>query len=157
VKGDRGRHADLAMIHMAAKGLFGDVSTGGDGRADYEAWLERHTGARSAGKLSPRARRDLVATIRREKLIPDRPRGERPASRDADRPTRAQWAKIAGLARRLGWDEGLEDARLRGFVRRTAKIDDARFLSRSQASAVISGLEAWTAQRGTGDELPEMR
>ncbi len=41
------RNGDLAMIHIAAKRLFGDVSKGSDGREAYEDWLQRHTGKRS--------------------------------------------------------------------------------------------------------------
>ena len=142
------RNSDLAMIHIAAKRLFGDVSKGGDGREAYEDWMERHTGKRSASKLTTSERIDLVKRLRRDGLLPERARGGIGKSRNGeDRPTSAQWAKIGGLARSMGWEQGLEDARLRSFVERTAKVNSARFMTRTQASKVIMGLEGWVRQR----------
>lgn len=141
------RTADLAAIHIGAKALFGDVSKGGDGRDEYEAWLERHTGKRSAGKLSTDQRIDLIKMMRKEGLLPDRtPGGKGPTAGGEDRPTSAQWAKMAAIGRSMGWEQGLEDERLRSFVKRTAKVSSTRFLSRTQASKVITGLEGWAAQ-----------
>lgn len=62
------------------------------------------------------------------------------------RPTEAQWAEIERLSLAMGWS-GLDDGALRGFVRRTCGVDDARFITRSQATAIISGLRRWLAQR----------
>ena len=62
------------------------------------------------------------------------------------RPTDTQWAEIERLALRMGWS-GLDDGALRGFVRRTCDVADVRFLTRGQATAVISGLRRWVAQR----------
>jgi len=145
------RNSDLAMIHIAAKRLFGDVSKGGDGRDAYEDWLERLSGKRSAGKLTTPERIDLIKRLRRDGLIPERERGGIGAAADgAERPTSAQWAKLGGLARSMGWEKGLEDARLRSFVTRTAKVHSTRFITRAQASKVILGLEEWVRQREAG-------
>lgn len=46
----------------------------------------------------------------------------------------------------MGWG-GLDDRALRGFVRRTCEVEDVRFITRGQATAVISGLRRWLAQR----------
>jgi hypothetical protein len=62
------------------------------------------------------------------------------------RPTEAQLAEIERLCLRMGWS-GLDDGALRGFVRRTCAADDVRFITRGQATAVISGLRRWLAQR----------
>ncbi len=141
------RNGDLAMIHMAAKHLFGDTSKGGAGRADYEDWLESRTGKRSASKLTTDERIGLVKILRRDGLIPDSGRGGLGRTADGeDRPTSAQWGKIGGLSRALGW-KGLEDQGLKAFVTRTAKVSSTRFLTRAQASAVILGLEEWVAQK----------
>lgn len=137
---DPRRNADLAVIHMAAKHMFGDVSRGGHGRDDYEAWLERHTGVKSAGKLSKQGRIDLCRRIRRDGIIPDKRKG----GKAADRPTPSQWAKITALVRSIGWTDChdvLDDPRLQSFARRTAKVDATRFLTRLQASKLILGLE----------------
>lgn len=60
------------------------------------------------------------------------------------RPTEAQLATIERLA--VAMD--LSDAALTGFVRRTTHVDDVRFLTRAQASQVITGLERWATSRG---------
>lgn len=62
------------------------------------------------------------------------------------RPTDTQWAEIERLALRMGWS-GLDDGALRSFVRRTCEVEDVRFITRGQATAVISGLRRWVAQR----------
>lgn len=69
-----------------------------------------------------------------------------------DRPTPSQLAALERLALAMGWD-GLDDARVAGFVRRTATVDNIRFLSRANATACIAGLTRWARQRGinTGD------
>ncbi|MBK1690999.1 regulatory protein GemA [Ectothiorhodospira mobilis] len=76
--------------------------------------------------------------------IPGPPRrgGARPS-----RPTRSQLAALEHFAQRLGWTDGLEDERLRGFVRRTAGVSDVRFLTRGQATQVITGMKRWAYQR----------
>ncbi len=147
-KSNTRRNSDLAMIHIAAKTLFGDVSKGGAGREDYEDWLELKTGKRSSGKLTMSERIELIKALRKDGLIPDRKRsGIGQTIRGEERPTPAQWNKIGGLARSMGWECGLEDHRLHSFVERTAKVSNARFMSRSQASKVITGLEQWVCQR----------
>jgi len=94
------RNSDLAMIHIAAKRLFGDVSKGADGREAYEDWLERHTGKRSAGKLTTGQRIDLIRRMRKDGLIPDRtPGGKGPTAGGEERPTSSQWAKMAAIGR----------------------------------------------------------
>lgn len=141
------RKADLALIHMTGKALFGDVSRGGLGREEYEDWLEVRTGKRSAADLDTGERIALLKAIRREGLLPERSRGGRGPTRDGrDRPTTQQWAKIAALGRSMGWQGGLEDKRLHGFVTRTVKVASPRFITRAQATAVITGLEAWARQ-----------
>jgi hypothetical protein len=61
-----------------------------------------------------------------------------------ERPTEAQWATIERLAAALG----LTEAGLAGFVRRSCRVDDPRFLTRRQATEVITGLTRWARSRG---------
>ena len=146
------RVADLAIIHMAAKRMFGDVSRGGHGRDNYEDWLLRHTGQRSASSLSEDQRAALIKVLRRDGAVPERARGG--AGRTAggvDRPTSAQWAKIGGMARSMGW-KGLEDPALKAFCARTAKVSATRFMTRAQASAVIVGMENWLREKAENNE-----
>jgi hypothetical protein len=137
------RAADLAMIHMAAKRLFGEVGRGSAGRDDYENWLQRHTGKRSAGDLTADERIAFVKVLRREGLLKERGAG----GVGKDRPTTEQWSHLGGMARQMGWPDGLEDPGLAAFVKRTAKVSHPRFLTRSQASAVITGLRNWLGQK----------
>ena len=58
-----------------------------------------------------------------------------------------QLLAIERLALEMGWREGLTDARLIAFVRRTAKVDAVRWLSPDAASKIISGLQRWHRQR----------
>lgn len=147
------RNSDLAMIHIAAKHLFGDTSRGSDGRDAYEDWLGRHTGKRSASDLTRDERIAFIKMLRREGLIPESGRGGKGRTAvGADRPTSSQWARIGGLSRSMGWN-GLEDPALKAFVKRTAKIETTRFMTRKQASAVILGLEEWLRQKGDEDAM----
>lgn len=61
-----------------------------------------------------------------------------------DRPTPAQWATVERLAGALE----LTPAALAAFVKRTTGLDDPRFMTRRDASAVITGLEKWARGRG---------
>lgn len=60
------------------------------------------------------------------------------------RPTDAQWATIERLAASIG----IDDTALAAFVRRTTGLDDTRFMTRRNASDVISGLTRWAKGRG---------
>lgn len=60
-----------------------------------------------------------------------------------ERPSKPQWTEIERLAQSFGWTDGLDDRRLAGFVAHTARVDGPRFLTRAQATAVISGLRRW--------------
>lgn len=61
--------------------------------------------------------------------------------------TRWQLATIERLAWGMGWTDGLIDARLISFVKRTAQVERVDWLTRRGASAVISGLMRWKRQR----------
>ena len=61
-----------------------------------------------------------------------------------ERPSAPQWARIEQLSAQLG----LTDAGLAQFVARTAKVDDPRFLTKAQATAVITALTKWAGGRG---------
>lgn len=73
--------------------------------------------------------------------------GPPPRASGWDRPSRSQLGEIERLALAFGWGDGLDDRRLAGFVSRTARVDSPRFLTRAQATAVISGLRRWQKGR----------
>lgn len=119
----------LARYHVLAKKQFGqDEET-------RRAHLERHTGQRSAADCTDA---QLTAVANAMAAEQDSAIG----GIGLDRPTKPQWARLAALSRARGWD-GLDDARLKGFIRRTAKVAAARFLTRELISKVIMGLENW--------------
>lgn len=134
------RKKSLALIHMGAARLLGiDNWNDPDQNTLYRDWLEANTGQRSCKHLDAQSLARAVRTLRAAGALDSTGRG----GRGADRPTDAQWARLAALAKERGWFGGLEDSRLRGFVRRTAKVDNTRFLTRQQMSQVITGLERW--------------
>jgi len=130
----------LAQVHLGGKRLFGDD------RETYEEYLHTHTGERSCAALTVPQLRAVALELRRAGALDGPARG---GQRAADRPTPAQWAKLGALARAMGW-EGLESPALQGFVKRTAKVSHSRFLTRAQASRVITGLETWLGQKNSG-------
>ncbi|MGR5240234.1 phage protein GemA/Gp16 family protein [Photobacterium damselae] len=64
------------------------------------------------------------------------------AQADAQRPTDAQWRKLAALSYSKGWS-GLNDAALKSFVNRTVQTSNVKSLTRAQITDVITGLEKW--------------
>jgi hypothetical protein len=108
-------------------------------RADLDEWV-----GRDSSRDCTAAELDLcIATLRRLGAWDGAQAGG--AGPEADRPTPKQRARIGALARSLGWDGGLSDRRTNQFVKRTAKVSAARFLTRAKASDVILGLEAMAA------------
>ena len=107
---------------------------------------ETHTGHSSCRDMSDAQLtrwcwklKDMGADI----YVPDpAPRG----GQDLTKPTTRQLAQIEQLAFERGWEDGLNDGRLRGFIKRTAGVDDVTFASRKQATAIISGLRRWKKQ-----------
>lgn len=59
--------------------------------------------------------------------------------------THSQLAHLARLCERMGWEDGLNDARLLGFINRTLGVRFLRsdVMTNRQASAVITGLRKW--------------
>ena len=120
---------------------------------------------RAQNDVSPtQAQNALCGTsIRKQKMLPECPRkasaaqgGFGQTTTGQNRPTKAQWNMIGGLARDLGSDQRLEDYRLRNFVKRTAKVSVPKFMTRKDASKVILGLEEWVRQRAAnGGEVPD--
>ena len=154
------RNALLAMVHIGAKGQFGDDRTA------YEDFLEAHTGKRSCKSLSDRQLDKLVAVMRDKGMIKAKPikssQTKSSQSRSAgggkafDRPTEPQRRKLAALARDMGW-QGLDDPALLQFIKRTTRIEAVRFLSRTQMSQVITGLERWRDQERVKYAVPTLQ
>jgi hypothetical protein len=69
---------------------------------------------------------------------------------DADRPTANQLAEIEKLSAEKGFNAGLDDPGLIKFIHHTARVSHPRFLTRKQASQVITGLRNWTGNKSQG-------
>lgn len=134
----------LAMIHIAAQTLFkGD-------RDQYEAYLMKHSGVTSCKALNDGALSKLVDQFKKDRGLAPKLTGAHPKSAKGgvgyDRPTDLQRAKLAALARDMGWN-GLNDPALFAFVERTTHVQALRFLTRQQMSDIITGLEKWRDQK----------
>ena len=51
--------------------------------------------------------------------------------------------KLKVLCKKRGWPDGIDDPGFSTFVRRVAKVDNPRFLTKNGVRAVILGLERW--------------
>ncbi|MDD3938024.1 regulatory protein GemA [Rhodoferax sp.] len=60
-------------------------------------------------------------------------------------PTDWQLVSIERAAVALGFDKGWADGRLRAFCARTVGVDAPQFLSRADATKVLTGLHRWQA------------
>lgn len=130
------RHKLMAQIHMAAASLGIE-----HGSEDYRAWLENLTGQRSCKDLSDTRMAALVAVFRQQGLLDKKRTGSGP-----DRPTLAQWRKMETLARKLGFGHAMTPA-FATWVKKVAKVESPRFLTRESISSVIVGLEKWLAYK----------
>lgn len=127
-----------AMVHMGCKRLGMDESI-------RRAWMEKHTGKRSSKDCTDAELSRLCDLLRAAGALDDgRPLGKAATGgKGADRPTRAQWIKLKGLCKKRGWSDGIDDPGFSTFVRRIAKVDNPRFLTKTSVRSVILGLEHW--------------
>lgn len=129
----------IGLAHLGASQLGLDEDSR---RAAQAAW----TGHDSCADMSDR---ELVAwcwELKRRGAdigIPA-PRPRPRVGAGLGRPTPAQLARIEALAAALG----LSEPALGAFSQRTCGVDDPRWLRRSQASDLISGLNRWALGRG---------
>jgi hypothetical protein len=132
-----GRRARLiGLVHAAAKRLGMDE----DAR---RAMQQRVTGKTSAADMSEAELVAVCAELARlgaDIHVPAPPAG------GPGMATEWQLLTIERLAFRMGWTEGLLDARLIAFIKRTAKVERPQWLEKAAASHVISGLQRWDTQ-----------
>ncbi|MFV0261366.1 MAG: regulatory protein GemA [Kluyvera sp.] len=108
----------------------------------YRSWLEQRTGQRSCKTLTYVQLQHLLGELKAGNWIKDRTE-YRPGGGGDDRPTDAQWRKLAALTKVMGWQGGLNAHELQSFVQRTTQLQGTRFLTRPQVSRVITGLQRW--------------
>jgi chromosome segregation and condensation protein ScpB len=124
------RRSLLTQVHLGIKRR-------GLSNQGYRNWLEQVTGKRSCRDLTDAELELVAAAVRSSGALDGNLRG---AADGFDRPTDGQWDKLAWLARELGWN-GLTDARLATVVRRVAKVESPRFLTRQGITHVLIALE----------------
>lgn len=135
------RKSMIAMVHIAKARMGMDDET-------YRAWLEKKTGKRSSSALSDAQLARLVSSLRAEGLLDEAPATAKViAGKGANRPTDAQWKTARGLAKKIGLDGGLDGEAFASFVKRIAKVDNPRFLTKASMANVLIGLEKWHQQR----------
>lgn len=128
----------IKIVHLGAQRLGMDEPT-------RRSWMEKHTGKRSSTDCTDRELSRLCDLLRAAGALDDgRPLGKADSGgKGLDRPTRKQWIKLKVLCERRGWSDGFDDPMFATFVRRIAKVDNPRFLTRNGVRAVILGLERW--------------
>jgi len=127
----------IAAVHLGAKRL-------GFTEDERRLWLERSTGKRSCSDLGDETLEQVVKALNDLGALD--PPGSRGGTSSENRPTPAQWSKLAALARELGFN-GLSDNGLKTFVKRICKVESPRFLTRSQISDAIVAAQRWRDHR----------
>lgn len=127
-----------AMLHLGAKRLGWDEDM-------RRAWMEKHAGKRSGRDCTDAELAGLVDLMRATGALDDgRPLGKADTGgKGNDRPTRQQWKLATVLCKERDWKDGIDDPRFAAFVRRIAKVDNPRFLTKNGIRAVIIGLKNW--------------
>lgn len=135
----------IGKVHALVKQLGYDEAT-------YRTVLLTQTGKTSCRDLSAAQLSRLADALSRLQAGNPLPEdGNRPANASKalgtgqPLPTAKQWATLAGLALRAGW-QGLNDFRMLGFARRTAKVAELGELTRAEMSKVITGMGRMLAQ-----------
>ncbi|CAK1712575.1 Regulatory protein GemA [Vibrio crassostreae] len=140
------RHAYYGLVHKGVKALLND-RLGFYDDDEYRNYLGIQTGQTSCKNLSDGVLRQLVEELKQQGYLEDSLKfKKRLGGSSARHPSSKQWAKLAALAKSMGW-QGLDDPALDSFVKRTVKVERARWLTRDNIRSVIVGLERWLAQK----------
>ncbi|WP_417883058.1 regulatory protein GemA [Vibrio rumoiensis] len=140
------RRSYYGLIHKGVKALLVD-RMGHFDDDEYRNYLGITTGKTSCKDLSDDELRLLVRELKAQGYLQDSPAFKKRLGGSSSRqPSNLQWAKLAAMAKEMGWS-GLNDAALDAFVKRTVKVERARWLTRDNIRQVIVGLERWLAQK----------
>jgi len=136
------RTALIRMLHVGPRRLGWDDDT-------YRAWLEKHTGKRSAKDCTDAELSLLVDLLRDLGALdqPPAPPRAAPGRGAADRPTQQQWRAALAISKKLGMSGMVTDPAFITFCKKTAQVESPRFLDRSGMSALITGLDNWLKYR----------
>lgn len=135
------RKSLIAMVHIAKSRMGMDDET-------YRDWLENQTSQRSSAALTVAQLLKLVKTLREGGYLEAPPVSAKViAGKGANRPTQAQWKTARGLVKKIGLEGDLDGEAFASFVRRVAKVDSPRFLTKATMAHVLIGLENWLKDR----------
>jgi hypothetical protein len=136
------RAALIKMLHVGPRRLGWDDDT-------YRAWLEKHTGKRSAKDCNDSELSLLADALRDLGALEQQPAAPRtaPGRVGADRPTQQQWRAALAIAKKLGMSGMVTDPAFITFCKKTAQVENPRFLDRSGMSVLITGLDNWLKYR----------
>lgn len=140
------RRALIAQAHWAAKRLGLDE----DDRRSVQVAI---TGRESCADMSAAQLARLIQHYKRlgSGITARAPDG----GAHVDAATRWQLATLERVALDMGWTDGLEDARLIGFVQRTAGVQRIEWLSKRACTEVLSGLARWQRQQRARANKPQ--
>lgn len=141
------RHQLYGLVH---KGAFAFLQLNQMDKAEadnsYRSWLQQKLGVDSCKRATLPQLEALVRELKQKgALAKPSARSKAPqqqGGQTANRPTQKQYNKLNALIIAKGWHD-IEDPHLLDFIKRTAKVDAVRFLTRRQMSNVITGLEKW--------------
>ncbi len=140
------RHAYYGLVHKGVKALLID-RMGFFDEDEYRNYLGITTGKTSCKALTDDQLRAVVRQLKQDGYLDDSPAfKQRLGGQSSRQPSNLQWAKLAALAKSMGW-KGLDDPALDAFVKRTIKVERARWLTRDNIRMVIVGLERWLSQK----------
>lgn len=134
------RHQRYGLIHKGMKAKL-TVELGEFTDEAYRACLLRLTGKASCKEMTDWQLIHVIRCLQDSDYLTSI---QRPVvTTNPLQPTDAQWRKLAALSYAKGWN-GLKDAALTTFVKRTAHVSNINFLTRQSMSEVITGLEKWS-------------
>ncbi|WP_108945608.1 regulatory protein GemA [Shewanella halifaxensis] len=128
------RNQAYGLVHKGMKAMLQHQFTDDA----YRAEIQKLTGQDSCKKMTDAQLTAVVEHLTRKGFL-----ASRGARNNPNRPTQAQWRKLAAMSYSMGWN-GLDDAALLTFVQRTAKVDHVKFLTKPQITDVITGLMKWS-------------
>ncbi|MBE8578698.1 regulatory protein GemA [Vibrio sp. OPT18] len=138
------RYQQYGLIHKGMKTKL-TIELGAFSDEDYRRCLASMTGKSSCKEMNHGELESIIAHLKeRQYLDKPKPRYQPVKTHNPNRPTDAQWRKLAALCYGKGWLEGLKDKALTAFVKRTAGVSNVRFLTKQSISDVITGLEKWS-------------
>ncbi len=134
------RYQQYGLIHKGMKMKLA-VELGEFTDEAYRACLKKLTSKSSCKDMTFTELNSVISLLREQGYLTTTKRVNTIPS--GNKPTDAQWRKLAALAYAKGWS-GLQDPKLLAFVQRTTHLSNIKLLTRQLISETITGLEKWS-------------